>query len=116
MTDLKADLAAFVQAMPVDADDIHRSKPWFVSRRVPTTDFNREFCTPGIAPRFPDGALGIRTDDDFWEVALLPWRFSALSIQDLVAVLWPQYAGEAEYNPDSHYNPKHAAAADEDLE
>lgn len=103
MSDLKAELAAFVAAMPTDHSGSHHQDPWHVEGLVPSIDFNREFCPPGAAARFPEGALGIRADDDFWAVALLPWRFSALSIQDLVAVLWPQYVGEAVYNPDSHY-------------
>lgn len=34
-------------------------------------------------------AFGVRTDDAFWAVAYLPWRFRFLCIEDLAPILWP---------------------------
>lgn len=72
---------------------------WNVSRNLPSHDFNREIVEPGIAKVFPEGALGIRVDDNFWSVAILPYKFKELSIQDIVSVLWSDVK-DPEFNPD----------------
>lgn len=33
--------------------------------------------------------FGLRTDDDFWGVGYLPWRFRFLRIEDIVRIVWP---------------------------
>lgn len=48
-------------------------------------------------------AFGVRTDDDFWGVAYLPWRFRFLRIEDIAPILWPEQ--KLEYIPTS---PSHA--------
>lgn len=68
--------------------------PW------PGLDFNREIVTPGTNDTFPDGALGIRVDDDFWAVAALPLSWKDQPLADIVASLWPSRAPRAEYGPD----------------
>lgn len=70
------------------------------SSDVPCPDFNREIAEPGKMADFPDGAVGIRVDDDFWLVASLPYEFRGLTIQQIVAVLWPDIP-EPEFNEDS---------------
>ncbi len=68
---------------------------------LPGHDFNREIVAPGKNENFPEGVLGIRVDDDFWAVAVLPLRFAELSIENLVEVIWPDIYPEAEFRPDS---------------
>lgn len=68
---------------------------------VPGHDFNREIVHPGENPEFPDGAVGIRIDDDFWTVAALPYdEFRRCTIEELVAVLWPKI-DDASFGPDT---------------
>lgn len=101
MNDLQKKLAAFVAGMPVNEQGIKYSDVWYVVQtNLPAWDFNREIAAPGAMARYPDGALGIRCDDDFWEVAILPHEYTGLSIQDLVAVLWP-HIEEPEFNDDT---------------
>jgi hypothetical protein len=70
---------------------------WF---DIPFTDFNREIIQPGELDTFPDGAIGIRVDGDFWAVGALPLSFIDTPLKDIVAVVWPQFADEATYGPD----------------
>lgn len=74
--------------------------PYFVIDELPSLDFNREIIEPGQVEQFPDGAVGIRADDDFWPVAAIPLRFREVALPDIVAALWPTYAAQAEYCPD----------------
>lgn len=67
---------------------------------VPSHDFNRELCPPGAMPDFPDGAVGIRVDDDFWLVATLPYALADTPVQTIVAALWPDIS-EPEFLPDT---------------
>jgi hypothetical protein len=75
--------------------------PYFVSTEVPDIDFNREIVPPETNKTFPDGAIGIRTDGDFWAVAALPYKYLDVPLAEIVKALWPQYADEAELCPDS---------------
>lgn len=73
---------------------------WFVATDdLPSRVFNREIAEPGAVSNLPDGAIGVRIDDDFWVVALLPFHFESLSIQELVEVLWPNIP-EPEFKED----------------
>jgi hypothetical protein len=56
---------------------------------IPFEDFNKEIYPPGVHPDFPEGVLSIRVDDNFWQVALLPYRFHELSMEYLAQILWP---------------------------
>jgi hypothetical protein len=68
----------------------------------PGLDFNREIVMPGTNETFPDGAVGIRVDDDFWEVAALPWKYRDTPLEEIVGELWPEYVAEgATFEPDS---------------
>lgn len=65
-------------------------------------DFNREICNPGEHEDWPDGAIGVRVDDDFWSVAALPFaEYHDKTIQEIVAKLWPGLSGHVTFNPDS---------------
>lgn len=33
--------------------------------------------------------VGIRTDEDFWSVAALPYRYRTIPLKDIVAKFWP---------------------------
>ena len=56
---------------------------------LPGHDFNREIVKPGENEKAPDGCLRIMCDSDFYEVANLPLRFTAVSCLDIVLILWP---------------------------
>jgi hypothetical protein len=73
---------------------------WFIIPYNPFGDFNRELGRPGTNPSFPEGVVGIRCDDDFWQLAALPWTFHSLSLPEIVSVLWPD-------TPDPEYLPDH---------
>jgi len=75
--------------------------PYFAhTEGLPGIDFSREILKPGECEDFPDGALGIRVDDDFWSVAALPLKYADVPLADIVKNLWPQYADEATLCPD----------------
>ena len=63
---------------------------WWVEDDPLTHDFNREIVAPGIVDKFPDGAVAVRVDDDFFIVAVLPYEFVGLGIERIVPVLWPE--------------------------
>jgi hypothetical protein len=107
MNDLQQKLRDFVSSMEVstDLDDegCRYSGEWWVSGDdLPAWDFNREIVRPGHHD-FPDGAIGIRVDDDFWVVGLIPYEYEPLSIQELVEVLWT-YVTEPEFGKDVEGN------------
>lgn len=64
-------------------------------------DFNREIIEPFENRDFPDGAVAIRVDDNFWVVAALPLSYRDKSIQEIVAEFWPD-AKNVTYKPDAH--------------
>jgi len=43
-----------------------------IGEAMPGYDFNRELVAPGTNEDLPEGAVVIRTDCDFWTVAVLP--------------------------------------------
>lgn len=87
---------------------MHLKSPyWFTDSTkhpLPGHDFNREIVEPGTNETFPDGAIGIRVDGDFWEVAALPLEeFRNTTIEKLVEMLWPDIT-DATFEPDSTCN------------
>ena len=64
---------------------------WAVAEdeKLPGHDFCREIVEPGTNETFPDGAVGIRVDDDFWAVAALPYEFKNQGLREIVKELWP---------------------------
>ena len=114
---LKNDLFNHISAMVNEPDEHgtycrHDDRYWvYDAASIPFNDFNKEICLPGVHPDFPEGALGIRADENFWQVGLLPYRFHELSMEDIAGILWPGradcYFGEDvilnEYTlPDEH--------------
>ena len=86
-------------------------KPYWVAsaNEVPFWDFNREIIPAGVLSLFPNGAIGIRVDDDFWAVAALPpENYRDVPIQKIVAELWPELSCEATFGPDVVYRAKGA--------
>lgn len=73
---------------------------FFHEKDLPGIDFNRELVEPGEHEGFPDGAVGIRADGDFWTVAALPYALKDVPLTEIVKQLWPQYADEAKLCPD----------------
>ena len=72
---------------------------------LPFWDFNREIVPPGSSETFPNGAIGVRVDDDFWVVAALPYQeYLNVPIEAIVARLWPECV-EATFGPDSGLKP-----------
>lgn len=62
--------------------------PYFVTRDgLPGLDFNREIIKPGENAHFPDGAVGVRADGDFWAVAALPYKYLDVPLSEIVAAL-----------------------------
>ena len=55
------------------------------------TDFNKEIAVPRKLEKFPEGAVGIRVDSNFWLVALLEYEpYASMPLQDIVKQLWPE--------------------------
>jgi hypothetical protein len=63
-------------------------------------DFNREIIHPGENEDFSDGCVGIRVDDNFWVVAVLPYSYKDRTIQEIVQEFWPD-AKNSTFKPDS---------------
>lgn len=96
-----------------EIDDIvaNLADPYWVtpSSDFPFRDFNREIVPPGVNERFPDGAVGVRADDDFWVLAALPYSCVAFSIEEIVHAIWPEITN-AEFMPDSEITQGHDSA------
>ena len=73
-------------------------------------DFNKEINHPGDNPKFIEGCVGIRTDDDFWVVAVVPYEYKIMDVQDIVFTLWPELKGlppeDLRFEPDVIYAPE----------
>lgn len=71
-------------------------------------DFNKDVVKPGDIDypdengnaAWPDGATTIRIDSDFFLCAVLPYEYRDLTIQELVAILWPTVENPR-FNPDT---------------
>jgi len=72
----------------------------------PAHDFNREIVRPGLLPDFPEGAVGIRIDWNFWPVAALPYEeYKDVPIRKIVNEFWPQI-DRPRYGPDVVFDPE----------
>lgn len=85
--------------------DTRRGTLYWWSMSLPTLDINRELLYPGTHTKFPEGAVGVRTDDDFFAVAVLPWKFLPLSTLSIVEILWPSVITDPRFDirPDTVY-------------
>lgn len=102
MNDLLADLLDWVEGHNVDV--VGYDGYWW-SPITEGYDFNREIVNPGSHKKYPEGGIGLRTDDDFFAAAILPWKFHALPLLNIVEMLWPGVSSKAKFrlNPDSVY-------------
>lgn len=101
MKDLQKELAEFIKSNveilrkdSVDEDDDYenddRKDVWFIDYTCPYTDYCREIVEPGnINKSYPNGAVGIRVDDDFWAIAAIPYKFKELTCEEICIVLFP---------------------------
>lgn len=81
---------AFVSRFqPGEEGLVLRKGKWWIAQRLAGHDFCKEILEPGTNENLPDGAVGIRTDDDFWIAAELPYRFKDLDCATLVSIAWP---------------------------
>ncbi|UEM03687.1 hypothetical protein JL101_027695 [Skermanella rosea] len=84
---------------------------WWVANQPLTNDFNREIAAPGSLDKFPDGAVAVRVDDDFFVVAVLPPEFVGLGIERIVPVLWPDVTDPV-FKSDTFATPNQQAPSD----
>lgn len=99
-------LREWVNALPISEGGKRDGGKFWVSDGLPTLDINREMFPPGTNKDYPEGAVGIRTDDDFFCVAALPWRYRDLSASVIAPILWADVLERNlcfEFNPDSGY-------------
>lgn len=77
---------------------------FWVSFFIPTLVFNKEICHPGVKSEYPDGAIAIYSDDSFFCVAVLPYEYKDISIQEIIKVIFRHELSEdfdlIEYLPD----------------
>lgn len=59
-------------------------------------DFNKEIFHPSSErDYYPEGVVLIRTDDDFWIEATLPYHpYATMNIKDICESLWPELKTE----------------------
>ena len=81
--------------------EYRNGKYHYAGNDIPSLDFNREIAHPGVSKDYPEGILGLRVDDDFWVVALLPYKYIDLPIEFLVENMWPSLYKECSFHPDS---------------
>jgi hypothetical protein len=100
---LLAELHEFARAydpMPEGRDAVH----WYHrSDDLPAHNFNREIVSPGEDDKAPDGCLRVMSDSNFYEIANLPFRFTALSCAEIVSALWPDIEQPAIYPDHGDY-------------
>jgi hypothetical protein len=98
---MNREFAAFVRDMKINHDrDTQRSGRWWSVIDPHFKDFCKEIVEPGTNKHFARGAVSIRTDQDFWIAAAIPYKFRDVSCAEIVAALWPNI--EAPYIfPDS---------------
>lgn len=82
-----------------DNKDTYVTDPWYYTVVAPFYDFNYEIIEPGAIKQFPNGATGIRVDDDFWTVGVLPYEFRTIPLIEVIGLFWPQHIDTATYNP-----------------
>lgn len=66
----------------------------------PGNDFTRQLIAPGTSDEWPDGAIGIYIDGNFWAVAALPWSWLDRPLPEVVKSLWPSKFTDAEFCDD----------------
>jgi len=81
---------------------IELTKPYFYAPdHLAGLDFNRQIIEPGVRDDWPDGALGLYVDDNFWCVAALPLEeYRNIPLPEIVKAFWPMYFDQATFTPD----------------
>jgi hypothetical protein len=65
---------------------------WYKSwDKLPSYDLNRAIVEPGKDLEYPQGALGIYADDDFYCVGVLPYEMRHYDFKTIVQILWPNH-------------------------
>ncbi len=72
---------------------------WGYNLQPMSDDFNKQILLPGKEAKLKDGIVIVRSDDDFFKEGLFPYRFHELTIQDIVAVIWPDIK-DPSFGPD----------------
>lgn len=67
---------------------------------MPFSDFNKEIIAPGLMDEFPNGAIGIRVDDNFYSIGALPYSYLSVPIQEIVKEFWPSKFDQADFGDD----------------
>lgn len=87
---MESEFKEFVLTCEFDLDTkTYRNGDYGWTTDLPYYDFNKEIVPPGILEQWPDGAVGIRVDDNFWAVASLPYKFKDLDTKFLINNMWP---------------------------
>lgn len=60
-----------------------------IDKDLPACDVCREIIEPNTNEKFPLGAVGLRVDDDWWAVAVLPYEYKSWELKDILKDLWP---------------------------
>lgn len=93
------ELVAFLKTMEIGPKGCPQIESYWVAPDPGYRDFNREVIAPN--DDCPEGMIGIRTDDNFYIVATLPYRFLALTCEEIVAILWPNIVEESLFHNDA---------------
>lgn len=86
-----------------DGDELYLIEgKWIIMISPPWKDFTREIVEAN--EEYPEGAVSIRGDIDFYHVAILPYHFKDIPVIDIVETLWPNLSDPVIY-PDhgDHY-------------
>lgn len=82
---------------------------WFTPEaKLDFDDFTKDVVKPNDTEypnakgevAWPEGATTVRMDDDFFLCAVLPYEYKDLTIQEIVAILWPTVENPR-FNPDT---------------
>lgn len=65
---------------------------WYNGRPMyEAMDYNKEIVPPRKSRLYPNGLIYLRCGDNFWLYALLPYKFNALTVRQIVSVLYPYW-------------------------
>lgn len=81
-------------------DQSMRLDDWWFDPKHPFWDFTKCIVDPGTNESYPEGAIGVRGDDNFWSIAVFPDKFKPLTIQEIVTIVWPDKLDKAEFLED----------------
>lgn len=79
-----------------------RYENWWYILHYPFNDFTKEIVEFEIDD-YPEGAIDIRGDDNFWIFAVFPLKFKTLTVQEIVSVVWPSHNSESAVFLEDYY-------------